>query len=513
MKPFKKTIFVILWCYLVVNLFPNVIVYSQSIDSNFQQKCVIKLLDQSINTEYDDFAPVYIKDNNLFIFTSDRKDNSGNFKRQNLLYSKIIDTSFTKTFFLDSPLNDKYNEGCFTYSSKTNTIYFSRQVGHNTDIYRIKATLSSAGVTILGMPEKCPIINSSNWDSEPSISQDGETLYFASDRPGGFGGSDIWFSRLDNNGNLSEPQNLGIVINTRRNEFAPFISFNDSTLFFSSDGHSNNIGGLDFYSSSFHDSIWSIPENLSFLNSADDDLFLFMVDSSTIYFSSNRNSGDYNIYSAIIPKSIEIEKKNSYSTYQALVFDIKNNLPIKDFSINILNKDLLAIADNKILKSKPNSFLALLPCDSIYKIIISAPDYLNYTEKITTSICGNIITKKILLYPIGWVFTLNISFPDTSTILEKNSIPGLDFAYNILNDNPEIAAEIAVHTDRSMEWSKGILLTRLRAESIKNYLIERGISPERLKSKGYGPLEIVSPDSLLNGTRSDQRVELKIYRR
>jgi OmpA-OmpF porin, OOP family len=283
-------------------------------------------------------------------------------------------------------------------------------------------------------------------------------------------------------------------------------------LYFSSNGH-GGLGKLDFFSSVFDGLEWSLPENLEKINSTEDELFIFPQNPNLIFFSSNRRSGNYNIFSATRPEKSEIKKDEPFSTYQFSFFNINTGETAVNYSINITNNEGIKLSEGKIRRLRSNQFSAQIPCKNSYKVHISFKDFLNYDEKITIDSCGNFIPKKIYLYSKESVFKLNIPFNDTNTTLNVYSIQGLDTAYAILYNNPEVNAEIAVHTDSTVEWSKSILLTLQRAESIKNYLVEKGISPSRLKSKGYGSLEPLAPNSTEEGRKLNRRVELRLQRK
>jgi OmpA-OmpF porin, OOP family len=498
---------------ILILLIPEIIpLYSQNADSAKQINYSFTRLNTPINSEGDNFAPFYLRENNLLIFTSSRPADRGQFKRQNLMLSIKDDSAFLSPDFMDFPINSEYNEGCFTYSKQTQTIYFARDIKHNSDIYQLKAEISDSGIIYLGIPEKCQTINSSYWDSEPSVTNDGKTLYFASNRPGGYGKSDIWVSQKDENGDWMTPENLGNIINSASDEFAPFIFSDSSMLFFSSDGHSG-FGGLDFFFSLKDETGWASPQNLEYLNSRRDELFIFLNDPGAIYYSTNKRNGDYEIYCAELQKreipDTSVKKVERYTNCQVFISDFKTNQPISDYTVSITDKDNVALKDLQIKKNKQNRFTVKLPCNNTYLISIFSPEFLTHKERILIDSCESNILRNMLLYPAVSVFPLNIFFTDTTTTLNVYSALGLDSAYKILFNNPEIIAEIAVHTDSTAEWSKVIQLTWQRAESIRNYLIGRGISADRLKSKGYGSLEPIAPNNSDEGRKMNRRVELR----
>lgn len=249
----------------------------------------------SVNTKSEEYAPCITADGLTLYFVSDRIPGGYGYGNHDIWASMKIastDTEFGEPGRLPKPINSEGNEGAVAISSDGRTIYFTacdRAVGFgNCDLYQAEFdgyTWSNFGIFTA--------IDSPDWESQPAISSDGNTLYFVSDRPGALGGkddADIWYSVRDSVGRWSVPRNIGKPINTPKREDSPCILLGDSVLYFSSQGHGGS-GGFDFFASKRQpDGTWGEPVNLGTLvNSPRDERFMTATaDGSVIYFSSER---------------------------------------------------------------------------------------------------------------------------------------------------------------------------------------------------------------------------------
>ncbi len=304
-----------------------------------------------VNTEYLEYAPVISADGRVLYFVSNRP---GSIQNPDGEYSHDFwaaycqdnarSLAFQRPYNLDphSPfgefgLNTWRNEGVMTITADQQMIFFTacdRPDGIGScDIYVVRRYGGR-----WGKPRNLgPNVNTAYWESQPSISADGTRLYFASDRPGGQGGVDIWYSDYDFVlGEWSPARNLGPVVNTASTDWSPFIAADGRTLIFSSDGHQPNLGGLDFYYTRWDDNTgWSTPVNLGPpINTAADEAFLSMSSSGdVVFFASKRTDipgyqGDFDIFAATIPAYFDGQKRPSSSPQ--LVVEVKWDCTDKD---------------------------------------------------------------------------------------------------------------------------------------------------------------------------------------
>jgi hypothetical protein len=465
----------------------------------------IKHLSTPVNTEYDELAPFYIKKHNLLVFTSNRKYN-GKGENQNLFMTKNTDSLWSDVTPLNSYINSKYPEGSFTWSEKNDIIYFSRKINRNTDIFECEGFISDSSVYIFTEPKACSILNSSYWDSEPCITSDGQRIFFASDRPGGFGGSDIWVSDWDGE-KWNAPYNLGEKINSKYNEFSPFFFDDEKELYFSSN-RKGGVGNLDFYSSQLNDSGWTYPQNMGEpINSIENELFFFRL-GDTAFFSSSRYNKNYDIF-LITPKIKIIEKPAEifiYSHYKVL--NKSTEKPVHGYIPMI--EDLV---DSKIITSSIDAFypekfhFESLP-NHLHKIRITSKGFLEYNEYYRPDIETQ-TERKAYLIPLENTYILNVSFQKNESMLNPSSYAVLDSAYRMLYKYPEIVAEIAGHTDSIGNNSLNNWVSQLRADVVRKYLISKGISPDRITAKGYGSKEPVKSNKTEEGRKANRRVEMR----
>ncbi len=260
-----------------------------------------KHLGRSVNSKHDEYLPSITSDGKHLLFTRNiRKLN------ENIFLSSLTKENYWQDAMpIDGKLNTANNEGMAKFEAHGNTFYFAgckrEDEESGCDIY--KATFDDGKVTAINSIEGN--LNSYYWDSQPSISCDGQTMYFSSTRLDGFGGADIWKSQLMANGEWGVPENLGPHINTPQDEQAPFIGTDGVSLYFTSDGHLGQ-GNGDIFVSWWENEAWSIPENMGFpINSPAKELgFYIKGDGKTAYFASSRKNGrgGLDLYEVEVPQ-------------------------------------------------------------------------------------------------------------------------------------------------------------------------------------------------------------------
>ena len=336
----------------------------------------------SINTIDDEYWPSITADGQTMMFT--RQPNVTNnpsfagIVQEDFYISYFSDNVWQKAFNAGAPLNTSQNEGAQTLSSNGSYMFFTacnRPGGlGNCDIYFSAFNNGKwSEPSNLGSP-----VNTSHWESQPSISADGKTLFFSSSRPGGFGGKDIWFSRLNEKNIWTIPKNLGNVINTDGDEMSPFIHFDGKTLYFASDGRVG-MGGFDIYMTRMkNDSTWTEPKNLGYpINTYNDEMGLIIESGGQkAYFSSIRDKSkgkdifSFNLYESARP--------NPVSYMKGKVYDKETGKLLKaDYELINLSTGKITI---KSSTDETGNFLVCLPSGYNYGINVSKPGYLFYSE-------------------------------------------------------------------------------------------------------------------------------------
>lgn len=380
---------------------------------------------------------------------------------------------------LEDEVNTEFDEGTPSFSKDGNTMYYTYcaqdpEGPRTSEIY--VSTRSSAK---WGKGTRASIVKDSVTAlGHPAVSPDGKYLYYVSDAVGGFGGKDIFRSRLVGN-DFGPMENLGPDINTPGDEMFPYVR-DSVTLYFASNGHPG-MGGLDLFKATQDSTGKWLVENLKApINSMGDDFGItFEGDKEKGFFSSNRNDarGYDHLYSFELPIiTIFIE---------GIVSDVDEN-PIEDATVRIVGKDGL---NEKVLAKKDGTYRVELERDIRYVMMASARGYLNQNFELKTGPEEKNETYIVDFYlsPISKPVVIeNIFYDFDKATLRPESQKALDEMIKMLNDNPNVTIELGAHTDRKGSDQYNERLAQRRAQSVVDYLIAGGIEKERLEAKGYG---------------------------
>lgn len=475
----------------------------------------------NINSENDEYLPAITADEQTIIITVRRPSDKNTINKQSGLeedfyISNKINGEWTKSVPIGPPLNSNGNEGAQCISPDGQYIYFTacnRDDGMGScDIYYSYKKGNTWSVPEnLGEP-----INTGFWESQPSISSDGKTLYFTSNRKGGKGGMDIWKSVKNENNKWSEPVNLGDSINTPYNELSPFIHPDNQTLYFSSDGRIG-MGGKDiYYSRKKNDGNWSLPVNIGYpINTYADEINLVVnAKGDLAYFSSDKPGGygKYDLYTfELYPQA----RPNSVSYMKGVIYDDITKTKIEaDFQLIDLETGKIVVTSKS--NAVNGEFLVCLPLGKNYALNVSKSGYLFWSENFSFN---NIHTefkpliKDIALKPIkiGESVVLKNIFFDTDkyTIKEESKIE-LNKLIELLNSNKKLKIEISGHTDNVGTQQYNITLSENRAKEVYNYLIDNGINKTRLSYKGYGFSKPIDDNNTEEGRSNNRRTEFKV---
>jgi len=448
-----------------------------------------------LNSKEDDYAPAYAdKKYGSIIFTSDRNGSTGRdidnwtgLSFTDLFFSRIDPKGeWSKPVIADAAgmLNTKANDGVGQFNPRFNSFYFTRcyndpKKKNGCGIFKTSRT----GQAAWSEPE---IINlggdSSTVFGHPTIGSD-ESIYFSAALPGGYGGKDIWVAKRKSGIYIKE--NLGPDINTSGDELFPFLR-EDSVLYFSSNGHPG-MGGLDIFRSVKSNNKWSRPENMKYpINSSADDLgIVFNNDEPEEgLFSSNRpgGKGRDDIYSFIIPPV--------YFTLSGIITDDRTLQPVQGANVRIVGTNGKILEDNTDEKGYYSFNKNQISANTTYEILVTKKDYFNEKGKETTVGIEKTkdLTRDFILRPIP---KKPVVLPDILYDLAKwdlkpqyqDSLQGL---IETLDANENIVIELASHTDTRDSDERNDILSQKRAQSVVDYLISRGIDPDRLVAKGYG---------------------------
>ena len=359
--------------------------------------------------------------------------------------------------------------------------------------------------------------NDNTWESMPCISGDGNTLYFVSDRPGGYGGYDIYQSVRDKNGTWSISTNMGPNINTKGNEKTPFIHTDGKTFYFSSDSPDlAGLGGYDIYYSRLQpDGKWGKPQNLGFpINSDGDDAGFFVsIDGKTGYFSSNKlkGAGGWDVY------SFELYKDARPDEMKILKGSIREDITERPVDAHI---ELKNVATKKILQipvdSTTGKYAFAISTKNDYVMTVKKTDYAYESKLIpaadtTTSEPFRQVDFDVKPITVGQSYRLNdIYFSTNSAELNIDSKAVLDGFIEFLNENPKIKVAIHGHTDNIGNDQDNMKLSEERSKSVYNYLVEHSVAANRLSYQGFGKTKPVATNDTEAGRAKNRRTEFVI---
>jgi outer membrane protein OmpA-like peptidoglycan-associated protein/tetratricopeptide (TPR) repeat protein len=477
-------------------------------------------LGDSINTRFDEYINAITADEESLYFTRkvprSEKNPALQGYEEDFYISTAHDSIWSKARNLGPPVNTPGNEGALNISPDGKYLFFAgcdRPDGFGScDIYWAKRS----GNSWLEPENLGEVVNSPSWDSQPSFSSDGKTLYFASKRSGGKGSSDIWKTELRSDGSWSEPVNLGDSINTPYEEMSPFIHPDGQTLYFASRGHPG-MGGYDlFYSRKKEDGSWSKAKNLGYpINTQADEMVVIVnAKGDKAFISSDKlgGKGREDIYSfPLYPEARPVP-----STYfKGIVFDNETGNKLQ------ANFELTNLGDAKTVAksfSDPvtGEFLLVLPSDKDYALNVSRDGYLFYSDNFSLKGIHTFdqpFIKNIALKPlkVGEVLVLrNIFFDTDKYILKPESVTELQKLLALMMKNPSIRVELGGHTDNMGTPAHNIELSRNRAKAVYEYLVENGIAKGRMSYEGFGLTRPVDSNDTELGRANNRRTECKI---
>lgn len=451
-----------------------------------------------INSEQYDFSPTFAdKKNQLIYFTSTRIGSTGEG------VSDVTGQSFADIYevkrdkngkwseptLLGPEINSEFEEGAACVNSKANQLFFTRCKFDKFGVFGCQILVSRKKGTSWGEAEVIPIAPDTITVGHPAISPDDQTLVFASDMPGGFGGKDLWYVTYDKRSrSWSQPINLGPEINTPGNEMFPFIR-DDNVLYFASDGHPG-MGGLDIFKAEpIGPNQWGKVTNMQYpINSPYNDFGItFEGTEEKGFFTSSREGGKGadDIWEFYLPPL--------QFALVGTVVDLETKKPLAGAKVKLIGSDgtthEITTDDNGFFAFETNGNERYIKPNTSYQIIVSKDGYLNAKGKEST--IGYNESKKFQhiyeLQPIAKPIVLpEIVYEYNKATLTDQAKDSLEYLYKIMIDNPNIVIELRSHTDFRGSDNYNLKLSQKRAESAVNFLIEKGIEPDRMVAKGYG---------------------------
>ncbi len=473
----------------------------------------IERLPDEVNKFRLQYFPVLTVDNQQIIYTA-----QGIERDENLVISYKKDGKWTPAESISPFINSSFNEGACTISADGRTLIFTscngRQSMGSCDLYITYRVGDSWSI-----PKNLgPTVNSIDWESQPALSADGKTLYFASSRPGGLGARDIWVTQLEGT-DWTKPQNLGSNVNTSEDDITPFIHVNGQSLFFSSKGR-QGMGGYDMYLCTKEGNGWSKPVNLGYpINTFNDEVGIFITaDGQNAYFSKEISEHGTIVRSDIMKFQIMNDTliRNTSSYITGRVLNEETNAPLQA-SFHMSDLDQQDIVYQVSSDSVTGRYFLVLTQGHEYGVFISKENYL--FEDLTFEARSNSLlepdTIDIYLRPIKDGISMileNVYFEFNEYALDRRSLSELDQIYGYLKNNPGINVRIEGYTDNigTEEYNKD--LSTKRAMSVFNYLNEKGIALNRLSYEGYGSSRPIDSNVTEEGRKRNRRIEFRVIK-
>ena len=518
-----------------------------------------------INSVYPDYVPVVSSDESMILFTSRRSNTTGGkintdgqYFEDIYLSNKKKDGSWSKPIQLEKPINTKDHDACIGLSADGKLLFVYKDTGGG-DIFVSK--ISGNNTKKWTKPERLEgEVNTDYWEGSASLTPDNKTLYFSSDQEGGYGGSDIYVSKLKGDGTWGAPINLGPTINSPYDEDAPQIHSDGKTLFFSSRGH-DGMGGYDIFSTVKDPATgqWSKPRNIGYpVNSANEDIYFSLTsDGAKGYFSSQRHDGygEKDIYIMHRPLS-----SPTLFLFKGTVRNKDTQEPITA-TITLTNRqtnEVDTVVTSDILTGR---YFFNMEFDTDYNLKVEADEFRFHTEDVRFPYQADLFeyimdfaitdermyvvelqgdTTQIAVNEKGGLFgdstpvpdsekdpvqvtatdlerikngetiiLRNVHFDFNKSTLKRESIKTLNQVYSFLAQNPQLYFEIAGHTDNIGSLAYNKRLSERRARAVYNYLTTKGINTTHLTPKGYGELKPIATNSTPEGRRLNRRAEMK----
>lgn len=499
-------------------------------------------LSSNINTDRAEYLPTFTADGETLIYTArvPAKTQRGDYVEQEDFYmSTNVDGEWQKGEPI-TDINTPLSEGAQSISADGRFLVFTgcnRRDGYGScDIYfSEKKNGRWTRPENIGSP-----INTGKWESLPSLSADGQLMYFTSDRPGGLGGKDIYLSQRQANGSWSKPQNIGDKINTPEDDQNPFFHPDGETLYFMSKGHPG-IGNYDLYvSRKDENGEWQKPKNLGFpINTkGNEGALTISLDGKTAYFASDQsNLGQSDASAFDSGRSVGGTDIYSFELYPEARPQPVTYVKAKVRDANT-KKDLVAQVEFIDLKTnqihtasstnEKGEFLVVLPMGKDYALNVSKQKYLFHSENFALAETSSLTEPYLLnidLVPIAKPTTTsntpiakakpiilkNVFFATASAELLDASLNELQRLKTLLVDNPNLNIQINGHTDNVGQDADNQTLSTNRAKAVYNYLIENGIAESRLKYKGFGESQPIDTNETKEGRQRNRRTEFEAF--
>ncbi|MFK7953539.1 MAG: OmpA family protein [Ekhidna sp.] len=478
------------------------------------------VLVDALNSVSGDYMPNVNPTGNRLYFTSVRKggfdykdsNSAENDFGEDIYYAQLIDDRWSTPELLPRPINSEANDFGSAFTGDGQTMVYVR-CDENKGVGSCDLYITQLVGTEWSEPQNMGnVVNSSDWESQPTINADGNRIIFTSTRDGGYGGSDLYMTEKNHLGLWGIPQNLGSTINTPLSDNSPFLAADGKTLYYSTIGHPG-MGGADIFYAIFEEGKWSKPINLGKpINSSGDDTNFSISASGLAYFASSRlDESNFDLFQVELPDFL---KPKPTIVVQGIVSNAVNSEPLGALVlIEDINSGEL-IATNKSNEAS-GEYLVVLPAGRDYSVSASSQGFFFYSQSfnLPKDTAYVEITNDIALEPIEKgtkVVINNVFFEVAKAELKPISYVELSKAVDLMKKNGSMVIEVGGHTDNLGGDAANMNLSAKRAQSVVDYMVLAGIDASRLVAKGYGETVPIADNSTKEGRAKNRRTEFVI---
>lgn len=499
--------------YVPLDYYYELVEHRKAIDTLRPPRGVLLNMGGNVNSRHADYGPTLNINSDILLFTSQRNEvrRSLNTQSNEDLFIAKKEGGYWQEAVALKEINTRYNEGSACLSRDGKTLYFARcdapECLGGCDIFVATLQPDSTWSSIRNLGAK---VNSLSWDSHPALSHTEDTLFFASDRIGGFGLADIYFTYKLKGGGWAAAQNLGPIVNTRSNEVSPFFHPRFNILYFSSNGQLYNFGEFDIYKTYQMGSIWGEPVNIGPLVNGRGSEFYFTIDaeSKDLFYarSANRDLNMQDLYSFPLPMEAQPGSRTK------LTGSLTDSLTGKPFRGIVSIIDLVEGIEVAPKFLKPDgSFEFDLINNNNYLLVIQGDDFFRIEEMFFLN--GPMELNKTTEPIASKVKFESIEFQNGKADLRTEMYGDLNKIVNFLYDNPDFRLRISGHTDSDGSADFNLALSKTRAKNIRDYMvIFGGVEEDRVEYEGYGSSQPIVDENTEEDKTLNRRVEFEIFR-
>lgn len=493
--------------YVPLDYYYELVAYRKDIDTLRPPKSILLNMGELINSNKEDYGPTIGNVDDIILFTSKRNETMDGKYNEDLFFSVKEDERWTSAQTFKN-INSAYNEGSACLSGDGKQLIFSRcnapdGLG-NCDLYvaSMKDDSTWGDIKNLG-----PMINSTGWDSHPSLTNSGDTLFFASNRVGSFGLSDIFYTVKDKKGAWQRAMNAGPIINTANSEVSPFLHHAYNVLYFSSNGHPLNFGEFDIYKSNRLATSWAEPKNIGPLVNGGGSEYYFTIDSKSenLYYARSTQDDLKNLDLHSFPVPMEAQP-NANTNLKGSLKDPAGN-PEKGI-VSVIDLDEGVEVAPKYIREDGTFDFSLINKRN-YLLIIQGDDFFRIEEIFFLN--GDLEINKVAEPLESKIAFESLEFENGKANILPEMHTDLNKLGDFLIDHPTFKLTISGHTDSAGKEESNLRLSQARADAIKNYLITQfPIEAIRIEAIGYGSSKPIVKEENDEHKQLNRRVEFEI---